>query len=1038
MTRLISTALRLRVLVLAIAVVVIGLGVRTVFTVPYDVFPEFAPPLIEVQTEAPGLSIEDVEQLVTAPIESAMNGTARLETMRSKSVLGLSSVVLILPQGTDVLAARREVQERLAHVAGQLPVVARAPVLIPPHSSTSRTLKIGMSSASLTQAELTALARWTVRPRLMAIPGVSNVAIWGQRDQELQVVVDPDRLRAHGVTLDAVVRAASSATVIGAGGFVDTPNQRLAVRHLPSIQDATDLARTVVAFRNGAALSLGDVARVEIGSPPAIGDAVINDRPGLLLVIEKQPSGNTLEVTRKIEAALQAMKPGLSGVDIDLAIFRPATFIDRSLENLGRAVLIGCLLVIAVLIFFMADWRSAAISMTAIPLSLLAAGIVLHLWGGTLNTMVLAGLLIAVGVVVDDAIIDVENIARRLQLNRAAAHPETPLIVVLRASIEVRSAVVFGSLIVVLVCVPVLLLPGVAGAFFRPLAVAYVLAIVASLLVALTVTPVLALLLLPSAPERRADPWLTRKLKASYLALFPRLLESSRWVIAVLLIGVALAAATVPWLGQEFLPRFKERDFLMHWVGKPGASLETMRRITLRVNEDLRAIAGVRSVGAHIGRAEAADEVVGSNFAEIWLSVDDEVDYDDTVGRIQGVLERYPGIQRDVLTYLRERIKEVLTGASATMVVRIYGPELAELRRKAEEVQRATAEIPGVGKVQVESQTLVPQIQMRARPETAALIGISPGDLWRATSTLVHGTTVGQVFRDQRVYDVTVRGSDALRTDLEALRGLPIDASSGAQVSLGDVADIRIVPAPNEIKHEAASRRIDVLFDLAAGGDLGAVARAIETKVSQLQFAAGYHPDFVGEYAAREESRRRLFALAGLAVVGIVLLLYVDFRSVRLTLLVCTSLPFALIGGLVGALIAGGTLSLGSLVGFVTVLGIAARNAIMLLSHYRHLQMHEGEPFGRRLVVRGAVERLVPILMTASCTALALLPIVLAGDIPGHEIDHPMAVVIVSGLVSSTVLNLLVMPALYARFGEATGSTREASREQPLAARRVS
>lgn len=1016
---LITVALRQRLLVLALAVVLVVFGVQAARQMPLDVFPEFAPPLVEIQTEAPGLSTEEVENLITVPLENAVNGTAWLKTLRSKSVLGLSSVVCIFQEGTDLMRARQLVQERVATIAPRLPAVARAPVMLSPLSSTSRALKIGISSKKLSQMELSELALWTIRPRLMAVPGVANVAIWGQRDRQLQVLVDPDRLAANGVTLDAVVRAAGDAATISAGGFVDLPNQRLPVTHVSPLQTPDDLARTVVQFTGGAPLRLGDVAEIVESHPPPIGDAVINDGPGLLLIVEKQPWGNTLDVTHKVEATLTALQPGLHEVDIDPTIFRPATFIERSLHNLSDALILGCVLVAVILIAFLFEWRTAVISLSAIPLSLLAAAVVLYLRGGTLNTMVLAGLVIAVGEVVDDAIIDVENIMRRLRLNRTAGSTLSPFRVVLKASLEVRSAVVFASLIVALVFVPVFFLDGLSGTFFRPLAFSYLLAILASLLVALTVTPALCLMLLPNAKQRQGDTPLTRLLKQHYRQLLPLIVNRPQWATGFLLVAFVSTAIALPQLGESFLPNFKETDFLMHWVEKPGTSLEAMRRITVQASKELRAIPGVRNFGSHIGRAEVADEVVGPNFTELWISLDTAVDYDSTVAKIQAVVEGYPGLYRDVLTYLRERIKEVLTGASATVVVRLYGPDLAVLRDKAAEVSKTIADVPGIANLKVEPQIVVPQIQIRLKPDVAANLGLTAGHVRRAAATLIKGSKVGEIYREQKIIDVTVWGAERVRHDLAALRQLTIDTPSGARVPLGDVADIDIAPTPNEIKRENASRRIDVTCNV-SGNDLGGVAREIESRVKSLTFAQGYHPEFLGEYAARQASSERLAWLSLASLLGIVVLLHVDFRSLRLVCLVALTLPFALIGGVVGAFLSGGVLSLGSLVGFITVLGIAARNGIMLLSHYRHLEQEEGVIFGPDLAQRGAEERLAPILMTAACAGLALLPLILKGNVPGHEIEYPMAVVILGGLITSTLLNLFLMPSLYCRYGNAT------------------
>jgi len=770
-------------------------------------------------------------------------------------------------------------------------------------------------------------------------------------------------------------------------------------------------------LRNGAALRLGDVADLVEGFPPPIGDAVINDGPGLLLIVEKQPWGNTLEVTRKIEEVLDALRPGLKDIDIDSTIFRPATFIEMSLHNLNRALLIGCILVIAVLAFFLNNWRTALISALAIPTSLIVAALVLNYRGGTINTMVLAGLIIALGELVDDAIIDVENIQRRLRLNRASGNPESVFKVVLNASLEVRSAVVYGSIIVVLVLMPVFFLQGLSGSFFRPLALSYVLAISSSLLVALIIIPALSMLLLPRAAERRESPFLLW-LKERYAAFLPRLIERPKKVLAFLGAALVITVAVIPFLGEEFLPHFKEYDFLMHWVEKPGASLEAMERITTRVSKELRAIPGVRNFGAHIGRAEVSDEVVGPNFTELWISLDQSVDYEATVAKIQEVVDGYPGLYRDLLTYLRERIKEVLTGSSATLVIRIYGENLDILRQKAEEVKAAVSEIKGLVDLKVQPQVLVPQVEVHFRPEAAAPFGLTAGEVRRAVTLLMKGVKVGEYYENQNIFDVVVWGAPQVRSSIDALRSLRVEIPAGGLIPLSEVADVYIAPTPNQITRESASRYTEVTCNV-RGRDLGSAAREIERKVRNVTFDRGYHPEFLGEYAMERASRQRIMGLSVLALIGIFLILFSDFGSSRLAFLVLAGLPFTLIGGILTVVISGGVLSLGSLIGFVTVLGVAARNSIMLISHYKHLQLAEGVPFGVGLIIQGAKERLAPILMTALTTALALLPIVIGGNRPGQEIEHPMALVILGGLSSSVLLNLLVMPVLFWKFGKA-------------------
>ena len=1012
---LVSISLRHAVVVLALAVIGALAATRSASNIPLDVFPEFAPPLVEIQTEAPGLSTPEVESLVSVPIESALAGVPGVKTIRSKSVLGLSSVVLILDGNADRMEARQHVQERLGTIASQLPVSAHPPVMLAPLSSLSRLMKIGITSPTLSQTEMTTIVRWTVRPRLMAVPGVANVAIWGQRDKQLQVLVDPDRLEANHVSLDELLSSVRDGVSVETGGFVDTANQRLAIAHAPAVTSVADLAGLVVTRRVGAPLRVGDVATVVQGHQAPIGDAIINDVPGLLLIVEKQLGANTLQVTQQVEAALATLKPALGDLQVDPTIFRPATFIEMSLSNLNQALLIGCVLVVLVLVFFLADWRTALISSVAIPLSLLAAAMMLRYRGGTIDTMILAGLVIALGEVVDDAIIDVENIVRRLRLNRQAAEPRAAITVVFDASLEVRSAVVFGSLIVMLVFLPVFMLEGLSGAFFRPLATAYVLAILSSLVVALTVTPAMALLILPNkldARESRLVTWLKQRYRAS----LPTLIERPVLAGSVLVGLMAVTLAAVPLLGEEFLPNFREYDFLMHWVEKPGTSIEAMNRITVRASKELRAIPGVRNFGSHIGRAEVADEVVGPNFTELWISLDPEVDYEATVAKVQAVVDGYPGLYRDLLTYLRERIKEVLTGASATVVVRIEGPDLDRLQAHAAAVRSALAPIEGVVDLKAQPQVLVPQIEVKFRPQQAERLGVAAGDVRRAVTTIVHGSKAGEFIENQHFFDVVVWGTPEVRASIGAVRAIRVPVPGGGSVPLTAVADVAVVPVQNEITRENGARRIDVTCNV-SGRDLGSVARDIEARLGTLDLGAGYHAEVLGEYAAREASSRSLLIWGGVALVGIILILLTDFGTVRLTALVFLTLPFALVGAIAAAFLTGGVLSLGSMVGLVTVVGIAARNGIMLVSHYRHMQIEEGVPFGRELVMRGAEERLAPILMTALATGLALVPIALSGDKAGHEIEHPMAVVILGGLVTSTLLNLFLLPPLYLRFG---------------------
>ena len=1014
---LVTSALRLRYLVIAGAVALVLAGLRTAESIPVDVFPEFAPPIIEVQTEAPGLSTEEVDALVTVPLESALNGSPWIRTIRSKSVLGLSSVVMILEEGADLVRARQLVQERLTVAARELPAVIKPPVMLSPLSALSRAMKIGVSSRTASMLELSETVRWTIRPRLLSVPGVANVAVWGGRQRQLQVVVDPRELDLRGLTLGQVEEAARRATTIGAGGFIDSANQRLPLAVESLVHGAEDLGAGVVQRRaDGSVLRLGDVAEIREGHAPLIGEGLVNDAPGILLIVEKHPWANTVDVTKRVEAVVDALRPALPGVAVDTTIFRPATFVERSIGNLEEALRIGILLVALVLCAFLFDWRTALVSMTALPVSLLAAILVLERMGGTINTMILAGLVIALGEVVDDAIIDVENIARRIREARASGRPFNPFQVVLAASLEVRSAVVHGSLIVVLVMLPIFALEGLTGAFFRPLAMSYVIAIGASLVTALLLTPALSLLLVARRTGRSRTPPLVRGSIAIYKVLLSPLLRFPILAPALMIVAILAAGFILPRLGEDFLPRFKETDFLMHWLLKPGASVEASTRISVKAAKDLMAIEGVRNLGAHIGRAEVADEVVGPNFTELWISIDPERDYDATVAKVQQTVDAYPGLIRDLLTYLKERIKEVLTGASGSIVVRTFGPDLGTLQEQAGAIRDELASIEGIGDLKVEPLTMVPQVKLRMHADALARYGMDAGSLRAQIETLVRGKTVGVVFDEQKTYDVTVWGSESSRGDPAALRDWRVEAPGGQRIPLGELADLRIEATPNTIKREGASRRIDVTIN-PRGRDLGSVAREVEARMASHDFPAGYHAEVLGEYAARREASRRLATVAILAVLGVFIVLFSDFRSIKAALIVFTGLPAALAGGVFAVLFTGGVLSLGSLIGFVTVLGIAARNSIMLIDHYRRLETEEGLTFGPELIRRGAEERVAPILMTALTTALALVPILGTGDRPGHEIEQPMAVVITGGLLTSTLLSLFVLPPLWLLFG---------------------
>jgi CzcA family heavy metal efflux pump len=840
-------------------------------------------------------------------------------------------------------------------------------------------------------------------------------------------------MAARDVSLEQVMEATSDAVdsgllkfstgaVIGTGGMIETPDQRLGIRNVLPIVTPADMAQVPVTTTSAGPVRLGDVAVTAEVHQPLIGDAIIDGKPGLLLVVEKLPWANSIQMTAGVEQAIRDLQPGLPGVDFDTKVFQQANFVKLAIANLTQAMLLGFILVVVILALFLFEWRVALVSLITIPLSLMATMLVLYWRGATINTMTLAGLVIALGAVVDDAIIDVENITRRLREERLR-HPDrlgdgrrSTAQVILSACLEVRSPIVYATLILVAVLIPVFLLAGLTGAFFRPLALAYTLAMAASMVVALTVTPALALLLLRGAHiERRKSPLVTW-LQRAYTAVLSRIIIRPVAVYAVFAAVSILGVVVYPQLGQSLFPGFKERDFLIHWVSPPGTSAAEMERSTTRISNELLAIPGVQSAGAHIGQALLGEEVAGVNLGEIWVSLTPDADYATTLARIHEVANGYPGLYREVQTYLDERIEEVLTGGKEPVIVRVYGADLTVLRAKSDEILSLVKSVPGVVDAHRDISSDVPQAQVTVNLAQAQRYGLKPGDVRRDAATLVAGEEVGDIFRAGKAYDVVVWSPDSVRSSFSDIENLPIDLPNGGHVRLGEVATVALRPNPNAIDRQGGSRYLDVGAAV-SGRDLGSVVSDINAKLAAVRLDRGYHVELLGEYTERQAAQSRLLESAIIAAAATLFLLQAAFRRWRLAVLAFLTLPMALVGGVLAAWIAGGIVSLGSLVGFFTVFGIAARNGILLINHCQHLEEEEGMEFGPALVLRGARERLAPILMTSLATGLALVPLVALGLRPGHEIEHPLAVVILGGLVTSTLLNLFIVPSLYVRFG---------------------
>jgi CzcA family heavy metal efflux pump len=1030
---LVRWSIQNRVVVVVLAAFLLVLGAYAAGHARLDVFPEFAPPEVVIQTEAPGLSPGEVEQLVTLPVEAAVNGLPRLEVLRSRSIQGLSVVVLIFADRADIYRARQQVGERLSELAGQLPEGVRPPRLAPLTSATGRLLTVGFTSEKLSPQALREVVQWDVRPRLLGVGGVASVTLFGGEVRQLQVQVDPDELAGRGLAVTDVLDAARQASAVRGAGFLENDRQRVTLRAEGQVRSASQLGETLLAPTAGIPVRLRDVARVVEGAAPKFGDGAIDGKPGVVLVVSRQVDGDTPAVTRRVEAELERLRPILErrGIRYHPALFRQANFIEFAVGNVAHSLVLGAALVCVVLFVFLFNLRIAFISLTAIPLSLLGAVAVLWVYGVSLNTLTLGGLAIAVGEVVDDAIIDVENIFRRLRENARLGNPRPAAEVVLSASLEVRSAVVYATFIVVLVFVPVFFLSGLQGRLFAPLGQVYALAVLASLAVALTVTPALALILLPGAGGAEEPP-LLRRLQGAYDWLLRRLDRESLLLTAATLLLLAAGGWALWGFGGAFLPELRENHFVIHMRGLPGTSLPESMAAGRQVTRALSEHPAVLSVAQQAGRAELGEDTWGVEYSE--LEVDLERLGAADAGRVQRqVKERLadvPGFSFEVMPFLTERIKETLTGTAGTVAVKVHGDDLEAIDQAAQAVAQVLNSVPGHENVLIEPQTGHPELVVRIRPEDAARFGLRNGQVLDAVHAAFQGATVGQVYDRNRVIDLVVILAGAARRDADALANLWLsvpraepkgpDAQAGVtegKVRLRQVADAYLSDGRFLISHEGGVRRVAVTCNV-RGRDVESFVAEAERRVGELALPEGVWCAFGGEHQAKRAAQRELLLLSAAAGAGILLLLWMAFGSLRRLALLLLNLPFALVGGVAAVYVAGGVLDVGSLIGFVTLFGITLRNGIMMVSHWQHLREEEGMGWGPELVFRGARERLAPVLMTAMVTALGLLPIALGSGEAGREIEGPMALVILGGLVTSTALNLFVLPVLYRRFGD--------------------
>lgn len=1024
LNRVIQFALKHRLLVLIASAALLIYGGIVAYRAPVDVFPDLTAPTVTVLTESHGLAPEEVESLVTLPIEAAMNGTAGVFRVRSNSAIGISIVFVEFEFSTDIYRARQLVTEKLQQV--RLPAGVPPPVLGPISSTMGEIMEISMTSTETSAMELRSIADWIVRPRILGVSGVSQVMIIGGDLKQYQILIDPAKLADYRLTVEEVTEAVAKSNSNASGGFMERPNEEYLIRIRARAYNVDDLANSVITVRDNVPILISNIATVQEAPALKRGDASFNAAPAVVATIQKQPNANTLELTDNIESTLETLKSSLPpDVKIDTKAFRQADFINRAITNIEVSLVEGGIMVTIVLFLFLWNFRTTFISLTAIPLSLLTAVLVMDYFGITINTMTLGGMAIAIGALVDDAIIDVENVFRRLKQNAHSDETLPVLTVIYNASAEIRSSITFATLIIILVFLPLFSLGGFEGRMFAPLAFAYIISITASLIVALTVTPVLCYYLLGNSKllEEEGDSRLVTWLKKHYRTLLAWTLKHPVKIIAASAVMLVVALSLFFAMGREFLPPFNEGTFNINANLPPGTSLHESNRIGKIIEEVLLSVPEVVSTTRRTGRAELDEHAAGVNTSEIEVvTKESDRSHEVVTEEVRLKLAQIPGVESEVGQPISHRIDHLLSGTRAQIAIKLFGPDLGTLRTKASEIRDQMSAIPGIVDLMVEPQVGVPQVQINLNRQQAAAYGIKAEDLAETIDTAFNGHVASQVLEEQRTYDVLVRFDDASRASVDTIGRTLIDTSDGAKVPIAQVAEIRLDQGPNTINRENVQRRIIVQANVAER-DLGSVIADVRENIGKnVALPQGYFVQYGGQFEAQENASTQILLLSAVAIAGIFLLLFVALGSARAAALVMANLPLALIGGVVMVFLAGGTLSIASLVGFITLFGIATRNGIMLISHYQHLMEFEGKSFSEA-IVQGSMERLSPILMTALVTGIGLVPLALGAGEPGKEIQQPMAVVILGGIVTSTFLNMIVIPALYLRFGRAAEPT---------------
>ena len=1024
---LVRSSIRFYSVIIALSVILLAYGSYRLSTAGLDIFPEFAPKQVIIQTEAPGFSAAQVEIQVSTPIETALSGLMGLTTTRSESIQGLSIVTALFNENSDIYRNRQQVTERLVSLNGRLPATVQMPVPVPLSSSSATVLTLGLSSAQQNLMALRTLVDWTVVPKILTVPGVADVNVFGGALKQLQIQIHPEPLHRYGLSVNDITEAARQAVHTAQAGFIENTNQRftLNINGLP--QRPEQLKKIVIKTIEGQPLLLGEVATVTYAPAPAIGAAQIGGKEGIVLMVIGQYGANTLSVSKAVEKALLEFKPLFAQQNIDFhnPLFRPADYIETSLSNITSHLLLGSFFVVLVLYLFLYNSRSALIAAIALPLSLIMAAVVLLEAGVNLNIMVLGGLAIALGEVVDDAIIDTENIFRRLKENKLSNNPQSTFTVIYNASMEVRSSVVYASFIVALAFVPLLTLDGVAGRLFAPLGIAYISAILMSLLVALTLTPALCYWLLRNTePTEKKSPVMLF-IQPHYHRLLSRIsLHAQR--IVIFSIAACLAGSLVLLnLGTKFLPELREGHYIVHTSSIPGTSLTESIRIGSALTQQFLTIEGVESVSQWAGRAERGADTYGSHYSEfeVRLKPLSGTEQQAILNQLRQILSAFPGILFEANTFLIERVDETISGYTAPVVVNLYGNDLNTLDLKAQQIADIMASFPEASDIQLRSTAAAPILAIQLNLDQLSRWGISPQQVSQTISTAYSGTRVGQGLSGYQTYDIVVNLHPRLKEQPRSIAQIPIRSASGALVPLGDLATITTTTGRYNILHQGAQRLQTVTCHV-NNGDLGGFINKLKNKIFQeIAFDSTNHPEFTGAAVAQNKAREELILYSLLAGAGILLLIYLALGSARHTFLTLANIPFSLVGGVVAVLITGATLSIGSVVGFITLFGITVRNSIMLVSHYQQLVQQEDHQWNFDTVLLGAQQRLPSILMTALVTILAMLPLAINSDNAGREIMGPMAAIIIGGLVSSTVLNLLLLPTLllhYGRFSKPT------------------